>query len=204
MAWSLGWSESSEGLDQALELAQKAIALDDVQAEAHCLLGNVYLWKKRHEKAIEVFGRAIDLNPNYSDAIAGLGNVLTWSGRPEEAIELIERAMRLDPRYPPYYLFYLGHAFFLEGRFDEAIEVLNRALIRNPNFHPAHLYLALSYSQSGRPDKARNEVAKLIGKKPKGPQGAWKQKLPYKDKAVLDRIFGQWERLFADLHKERQ
>jgi adenylate cyclase len=190
--WNFFWSQDPNSLEQAFELAQKAIALDDSLPGGHQVLGNVYLWKKQHEQAIAELEEAIALSPNSADGLAVLGDILNWAGRPEETIGLVQKAMRLNPKYPSWYLWSLGHAYFLTGRYEEAIETLKRVLDRNPYFAlPAHVYLAASYSELGRQEEARAEAAEVerlrLGSQTSAE--AVKQKLPYKDQAVLERLF---------------
>jgi len=187
--WSLGWSQDPQSLEQAFELAQRAIALDDSLPLGHFILGEVYLWKKQHGQAIAELEKTIALNPNYADGITWLGNILNWAGRPEEAIGLVKKAMRLNPMYPVWYSWNLGHAYFLTNRYEEAIETLNRVLDRNPGFLPAHAYLAASYGELGRYEEARAEAAELERLSPDLSSEAWRQRLPYKDQAVLERLF---------------
>lgn len=189
MRWSLGWTQDPKSLEIAFELAEKATDLDESVSDAHCLLANIYLWKKQHDRAIAVSERAISLNPNYADAIAGLGDILNFSGRPEEAIGLVNKAMRLNPRYPVWYLWNLGHAYFLTGQLEKAISVFRRALGRNPNFHPAHIYLAVIYIEQGRKEEAAAEWKEFTRKNPDLASEAWKERLPYKDRTSLERVF---------------
>jgi adenylate cyclase len=187
--WAFGWSQDPQSLEQAFELAQRAIALDDSLPEAHAILGEVYLWKKRHEQAIAELEKTIALNPNDADGIARLGNILNWTGRPEEAIGLVKKAMRLNPVYPVWYLWNLGHAYFLTGRCEEAIETLNRVLDRNPGFLPAHGILTVSYVELGRHEEARAQAAEIMKLSPQTSLEALRQRIPYKDQAVLERLF---------------
>jgi len=190
MEWSLGWSQDPQSLERAFELAQRAIALNYSLPEAHRTLGEVYLWKKQHEQAIAEYETSVYLNPNYADGIAGLGDMLSWSGRPEEAIGLVNKAMRLNPIYPTSYLWNLSHAYFLMRRPEEAIDALKRLLNRNPNFHPAHVYLAVMYIELGWTEEAGAEWTEFVRRSPETSPEAWRQRLPYKDQAVLDRLFG--------------
>jgi adenylate cyclase len=186
--WVLGWERDSQSLEKAFELAEKAIALDGSLDLGHCLLGQVYLWKKQHDRAIAVFETSINLNPNYAMSYAGLGEILSWAGRPQEAIQYVKKAMRLNPN-ESWYLWNLGHAYFLMGRNDDAIKALKGFLTRSPDFLPAHVYLAASYSELGRQEEARAEAAEIVRLRPQTSAETLRNRLPYKDRAVSERIF---------------
>src|SRR6516165_7759621 len=63
--------------------------------------------------------------------------------------------MRLNPRYPLSYLWTLGHSDYLTGRTPDAISAFRQVVEQNPNFVAAHAYLAVAYSEMGRPADAR-------------------------------------------------
>jgi adenylate cyclase len=187
--WAYGWSQDPKSLEQAFELAQRAITLDDSLPIGHHVLGEIYLWEKQHELAIAELEKTTTLDPNYANGYVVLGGILNWAGRPEEAIGLIKKAMRLNPRYRSWYLWELGHAYFLTGRHEEAIETFKKAIDRNPDYMPAYAYLAASYSELGREEEARAEAAEFSRLSPQTSSEAWRQRLPYKDQAVLERLF---------------
>jgi len=187
--WALHWSQDPQCLDQAFELAQRAVALDNTLPEAHFALGEVYLWKKQHEQSIAEFDKSIALNPNYADAIAELGIALSFAGRPEEAIGLVKKAIRLNPTPPSWYLDNLGLAYYLRGQYEEAIAAFKSVLNRNPSFWITRAYLATSYIEIGRKQEARAEVAEVLRTNPMLSLEVLRQREPYKDQAVLERIF---------------
>src|SRR5262249_30831452 len=127
--WSLGWSQDLQTLEQAFALAQRAITVDACLPDGHRLLGIVYLWKKQHELAIAEAEQALALDPNHADGYVSLGDILNWAGRAEETVPLVEKAIRLNPQYPPWYLWDLGHAYYLTGRYEETIATFKRLLI---------------------------------------------------------------------------
>jgi adenylate cyclase len=187
--WANGWSQDPQSLEQAFELSQRAIALDDSLTSARIVLSDVYLWKKFHDQAIASIERAVNLNPNCADAIEQHGEILIWAGKPQEGIELVRRAMRLNPIYPVWYLCNLGHAYFLLDQHEEAIEIFKRAIIINPDFLPVHLILTLIYAEKGCREEAKAEFAEISRISPESTSlRAWCQRLPYKDQSVSERI----------------
>jgi adenylate cyclase len=165
MAWMHAWSYDPKLLDDALELGKKAVSLDESSPQGHVILGNVYLWKKRHQEAIAELKKAVFLNPNDADALSSLGGALVFSGLPEKALGYLEKAIRLNPNYPEHYIFNLGHAFFELKMYDEAVAALQKSIIKNPNFMPAHGMLASCYGHLGKKEFARakaEDVKRII------------------------------------------
>jgi adenylate cyclase len=146
--WIWQWSQDPQTPERALELAQKALALDDFSPWPHNLLGAIYLYiKKQYDQAFAEVERTIALDPNSAEGYWRMGEILGSMGKPEEGIGWIKKAMRLNPRYPGYYAQTLGGAYFLAGRYEEAITALQDALPRNPDYMWTHVSLALSYWQ---------------------------------------------------------
>jgi len=186
--WQLQWSQEPAVLDRALELAQKAIARDDSCVDAYTLLSEVHLWKKQHDRAIAEAERAVNLEPNGADGYETLAEVLAWAGRAEESTGFIKKAMRLNPHHPFYYVWTLGHAYYLTGRSDEAVETFRRVLEQNPNFVAAHAFLAVLLSEAGREAEARAEGAESLRLSPRASLEGLRERLPYKNEADLDRF----------------
>ncbi|MBW1800575.1 MAG: tetratricopeptide repeat protein, partial [Deltaproteobacteria bacterium] len=192
--WSMGWSQDQQSLEQAFELSKKSLERDNSLPAAHRILGEVYLWEKKHDLAIGELKKCISLNPNDADANVALGNALNWAGEPEKVFELVNKAMRLNPVYPFMYLWVLGHAYYLTKQLEDAITTLRRVLKRGPHFHPPHAYLAGIYSELGRMAEAKAEWGLFLKSSPHTSPDAWRQRLPYKDHAVLERLFDSLRR----------
>jgi tetratricopeptide (TPR) repeat protein len=73
--------------------------------------------------------------------------------------------MRLDPNYPNWFLMPMEEAYRLSGRYEEAIETTKEYLRRLDHFF-TRTRLALYYAQSGRDEKARAEIARVLQAKP--------------------------------------
>ncbi len=185
--WVNLWSQDPQTLEQALTQARRAVSLDDSLPQAHNLLGQVYLLKKQPERALVEAERAIALDPNGGDNYATLAAILVYTGRPEEALGVLEKALQLNPRFPVSLLSLIGGAYYLTGRQAEALDALQKALPLNPNYLLTHVYLAVVYSELGREEEVRAEVAEVLRLSPDFSLEAAKQRVPYKDPALAER-----------------
>ena len=186
--WFLqGRDNRAQSMERALEMGQRALALEDSVPWSHSILGLVYMWNKQHERAIAEGERAITLDPNFADGFVNLGNILYVAGRPEEAVGMIEKAMRLNPRYPVWYLQILGGAYRDVGRCEETITVTKKFLAVTPNVGLAYYNLAVCYAELDRLEEAQAAVAELVRLLPFMSLDLVRQNAVYKDPALLER-----------------
>lgn len=85
-------------VELAREYAERALALDPDQAEAHLALSSVYQYFRRWDSAFTEARRAYELNPNHYAIAFFYGRALMRNGKVDAGISLIERAIDLDPR----------------------------------------------------------------------------------------------------------
>ncbi|MBW2428234.1 MAG: tetratricopeptide repeat protein [Deltaproteobacteria bacterium] len=163
-----GWTEFiDQALQQAVDLARKALELDDAMASAYNLLGSAHIFQAQYELAINELHRAIKLNPNNSESHALLGWVLLWSGQTDEAIQALEKTIRLDVRSKQVvFLFHLGLAYYLEGQYQKAVAVLEEGVVQDPDYIGYHIGLAATYAQLGRTADAEREAANTLQRNP--------------------------------------
>ena len=157
------WVDTNKSQEQSLAEAttflQKAIALDDSNAEAHSQLAFVYIFSERHEEALEQAQKALYLDPNSSTAHYGMGKVLTFANRNEEAISEYKKAIRLNPIPPNSYFWSLGLSCAIVGQYEEAIEWCEKSIRQEPDSLMARIMMTVVYSWSGRDDDARAQAA---------------------------------------------
>jgi adenylate cyclase len=158
-----------ETLEKGIELAQKALAIDDSIPEAHGTLCRLYSLKGELDKAIAEGERAVALNPSGWGVLTNYGNTLTQAGRPEEAIPLLQKVIRLNPLGPAYIYTNLGVALRMTGRFEEAVSASNKSTQLAPDNPGFHAELAATYVMMGREEEARAEVAEVLRINPKFP-----------------------------------
>jgi adenylate cyclase len=185
--WASQQSANAQMLEQAVA-AQRAIAsAESTPSWGHTIWGSVYLWQKQYEPALVEMERAIALRPNDALGYASLAETLSRVGRPEEAIVMAEQALRQKPINVDVHLSSVGVAYDLAGRPEEAIAPLKQYLARYPNVLGAHLTLAAVYSELGREVEARVEAAEVLRLNPQFSLEIYKQRVPIKDPAALER-----------------
>jgi len=157
----LGASESpKETLSNGMKMAQKAVTLDNSNANAHAALSYVLLMMRQHDKAIEAGERALKLDPNNPGAIFSLAIALNCSWRPEEALPLLRQSMRLNPFFIGTNHM-LGSACSQTGRYEEGIAVFKKWLKIAPNDLITNVLLVTLYMRAGREDEAKAAAAEV-------------------------------------------
>ena len=155
-------------MNEALAAAERAIELDDQDANSYFTIGRVHLARCEYGLAIDALQYAVELNPCLAVTYCGLGDSLAYEGRLDEAIRQFEIAIRLSPQDPFRWAFYsyrsLAHIF--RGEFEEAVSWARKA-VRTPNaqyWARAHLVAALGHLGDER--QAESAVKELIQSKP--------------------------------------
>ncbi len=186
---SYGISRSSkESLKRAFELVKKAIELDDSLAEAHGILGFIYMLKRQHNMAIAEGRRAVAINPNSAYSHNRLGFFLRYAGEYEEALSSALKAIRLNPFPPGHYFHQLGMVYCMMERYEEAIAACKKGIRREPNNIFAHSSLAIIYFLSGREQDARMEAAEVLRIDPNFSLSRHSEAITYKNQADTTRV----------------
>ncbi len=177
-----------ETIEKGIELAQKALAMDDSIPQAHGLLCCLYSCKGEHDKAIAEGERAVALNPNRWDVLTNYATALTFAGKPEEAIPLLEKGIRLNPFGPGFTYATFGVALRMTGRFEEAISALKKATQLAPDNLSFHVQLAVTYSLMGKEKEARAEAAEVLRINPKLLVDKFAKQSLFKDQSEKDKM----------------
>jgi adenylate cyclase len=161
-----GWSNDVEGdLGKAVELAEKAVALDEQNPNLHWVLGRAVARIPKPgmlKQGIESMKRAIELDPDFADAYAFLGQLYAGDGRPEDGFRSVATAMRMNPRYPFWYLFVRGSNHLVAEDYEKAIVDYEGALDRSPTAQFLRWLLAAAYVEVGRQEDAEWQVEELM------------------------------------------
>jgi adenylate cyclase len=186
--WLGSTKSPQESIEKAIEMAQKALALDENNGRVRSMLGFLYCHKREYDKAIAEGERALALNPTDADVLVYYASSLGFAGRSEEAIPLFQKAIRLNPFGPLMNYQNLGNAFRVTGRFEEAVSAYRTTIQRAPNYIWGHLMLAATYSEMGREEEARAEVAEVLRINPKFSLDFVAKTSLYKERSVRENI----------------
>jgi len=178
-----GWSASRvQSILAAQQNAERAIGLDDGDAQAYAVIGLVRLVSRRHADAIQTLERAIELNPNLANAHASLGLALAFCGESDAAADEVNQAIRLSPRDPLRVFWFntLSLAAFVDGRYGEAAAWAEKTIEVNDEYAGGYRILAASYGQLGQGEKAAAALARLLHVSPGMTLGGTRAQLPFK------------------------
>ncbi len=188
-----GYSTSPrEDVEKALELAQKAVSVDDTFAPSYISLASAYLMKRQHEDALAAASAAIRIEPGGYNSNMWLGFYLHWMGRGEEAVKALKKAQQLNPKYlddrVSWILDFMGFASFTAGRYEESIEAMKKALDRFGPFILREAFLTAAYSELGRDDEAKAMARQLLKRHPKFSLSSWTYAHTYKNPEDTERL----------------
>jgi adenylate cyclase len=143
--------------EKALELARRAVSLDNMSSIAHFALSGAYIWRNQHHLAIAETRKAVDLNPSHRHAWLALGNRLDIIGQSDEGIPLLERSLRQHPGDPHSHIYYaqLARAYINSRNYETALDCLNESILLEPDYPHTYHILAICLGHLDRIKDAR-------------------------------------------------
>lgn len=139
--------------------AQKALALNANDADAHAVLGDAYLDMGKYAEAEAAYGKMIGLKESLS-SYSRLSGLKSLKGDSNGAIADLKKAIALgvEQNQPAESIAWaewqLAMEHFAVGRIQEAEKALRAALDRQPNYHRALAGLAQLRAAQGKHNEA--------------------------------------------------
>jgi tetratricopeptide (TPR) repeat protein len=161
-------SRRNDALQSALASARQAVALDDLDAFNHFVLGRALCLMLKFKEAQAELEAAIAANPSFAQAHFALAFCFTVWDRPAESIPLYEKAFRLSPQDPHIWTFHhmRSMAHFRLEQMDDAEHYLRAAARQqNATYWPFATLCAL-LGDLGRLDEAGAIADRLLRMKP--------------------------------------
>jgi adenylate cyclase len=190
--WYLAHAGKSpeESITKAYKLVQKALALDESDAIAHALLGQIYTKMRQYDQAIAAGEKSVELDPNGALAHVNFGGTLCYAGRIDEGIDRFKQAIRLNP-YPEYlYFVNFGRCYRQKGQYELALTEYKKAFQLSPDNFFVNMSLAAIYALLDRQEEAEAAAQKVLEINPNFTVERASKTWPYKNPADI--------KLFAD------
>ena len=130
-----------ENIDAAIELIDRALALNPSFARGWVISGTLRLWAGQPELAIGHFETSLRLDPHgrRAGALMSIGMGHFFAQRFEEAAAMMLRSLQEHPGWAPTYRF-LAACYAHMGRLDEAKEAIKRVQAVTPVLVPTAMH----------------------------------------------------------------
>jgi tetratricopeptide (TPR) repeat protein len=138
-------------------LAQKALQLDDSNAEAHNSMAATYLFYRWNWNEAEKESRkAIELNPNFAEAYHLYAYVLLAMNRNDEAVAAQRTSQELDPFARPWAL---GYVLDCAGKYEQASSEFCQRIEALPRDAGLRYKFSESLSSQGKQKESMEQLA---------------------------------------------
>lgn len=174
-----GSSKNAGAAGRAAELAQRAVALDPLDARNHLVMAWSTAMAGRYQRAEVHYELAAELNPNSPKMLVSAALGLTFMGRGDVAKRLLGRAMSLTSLFLDYQWSHIAVVRYFAGDLEGAIEAAERS--QNAIVDTAG-WKAAALQKLGRTSEAKAALADLHA----SVSAAWAGAEPAGGKQVLD------------------
>jgi tetratricopeptide (TPR) repeat protein len=176
-------AEQANNWDQAAQIMQEAVALDQTKAILFATLGDAQTGAKKYPEAIEAYQKAVALEPNRGEYHNNLGQAYLKNNQVDQAIAEYTKAAEVDPTNAATYYFNLGAVLTNKNKPDEANVAFDKCIAADPTKADAYYWKGVNLVAKATVDKSGKMVApdgtsealnKYLELKPDGPyaQGA--------------------------------
>jgi len=171
--------------DENMKYIQKAVELDENEAETHRIMGVMQRLDGDFDAAEYHIRRAMELNPSDAYIKARSAAFYTYKGEPTRALELIEAAVAQDPFLPVWCIEERGVALFALRRFEEALSALGAMPFQT---YRSRCYEAACRMSLGDQIGARQAVTKALLIHPTLTASGFFQKEIYQDRKQISNL----------------
>jgi adenylate cyclase len=172
-------------LDEALNFAERAIALNSIGSGPQNAMAFVCFLSGRYDLAGLHYERAIALNPNNIYPRISRARWLLLGGKCEEALAALEQSARPDQFAPDLYWEIRGMILFQLQRYRDVTETLGRWV--KPYF-TIWAYTIAAYAHSAQLPEAKGQIAALAQSYPDMTISKIRRASPYQHEALLNHL----------------
>jgi Tfp pilus assembly protein PilF len=150
---------------KAKEAAERAVAIDPTDAEAHRALAEVVGTLGDFTRAEAEFETALRLNPGHAGVLANYASWAGTFGHPKRGADAADRAIRLNPNYGVGTANRFRNAYYAAGRYEDALRIVERQPSESRT-KGGWVQRAASYAALGRVDDARRATQEALARHP--------------------------------------
>lgn len=151
---------------------EKALALDDANADVYARLAGALVEVANYERAVKICRRWIQIAPKACDARRGLGLAYLRQGLVDQAVKTYEEALPFCPDDAEAYAS-LARAYESAGYPLESIEAYRRSLELNPDQIPCYERLAKLFDDRNLVPEAIGMYEAILARPNHGKDEAW-------------------------------
>jgi tetratricopeptide (TPR) repeat protein len=154
----LNFNPRPDPLERALQAAQRAVDLDQMNQLAHHVLAVCHFLRSEDDLFLTHAERALAINSNNAAFIGDIGIFMVGVGEWDRGVALARKAMRLNPYHGGilYEVFFKYH--YSRGEYEEALNALQKINMGGIGKH--WLWFAAVYGQLGRREEATEAIRK--------------------------------------------
>ena len=142
-------------------VAQRALAVDPANAEAHLLIAGIELADQNHDAARAAIDAVLETNPNHLEARALVGAIAWLEDRRDDFDAEVAEILSINPVYADAYRI-AGHHVARAYRFPEAVTLVRRALELDPDHTRALADLGMHLLRTGDEAGARTALERAF------------------------------------------
>lgn len=180
--------DPTQSLKKAVDLAHKAIELNDVTGYPRVILAHAHLQNREFDEAKAEADHAVSDRPSCPAAFAIKADVLNYMGDSDDAIAHAQHAVRLSPVHPLYFPAVLASSYHGAARYEDGVTAAKEAIQLDPTKAEPYAILAACAVALGHVEEARQAIRKVLALKPAFSLAAFAKSQPYKDPQHLDRL----------------
>ena len=142
-------------IDSAIDLCEKAVAMNPKEVRAYATLARTYLWTKQLDQAKAAVQQALALAPHDEEVLVQAANVLPITDT--RKYEFRRKCVVIDPA-DPRHPYYLARLCTFAGMRDRARQWMTRAISLEADKAKQQVMQAVLLAWEGRFDEARKLV----------------------------------------------
>jgi len=162
----------AENYNNAIELLQRALALEPEHKYGWDALAETYLNAGDFNKAIENYQHQLKVDPYDDLANNGLGAVYSLQHNYDAALKAFQAQVELNPLDKGAHIA-IGQIYIVREDYKNAVTELERAVSITPQSAPAHYLLGNAYLNTGATDKAISAFEESLKLDTNNPAGTW-------------------------------